>query len=330
MLKRLDWLDELRGFGIIWIVIGHAIERTISGMNYTNSPMHFFDVFANSIHIYILFMVSGYTYGIIERDKILEGNTKTFIIKKMLDLLLPYTYFGLLIWIGKSIFSQWVAKPVSIIDLISMYISPIAFAWYLYVLFIITIIVFFIDKLTKGNNIVQLIISILFILIQEIFDPTNITIHKVLHNTLFFVTGMILSRNLSYITGFYKLVICGLIFSVLTIVHYHYDNVWVILDAATHLGGALFFLMLFYRMRNLSNKLLIQIGKYTIYIYLLHPIILNSIKAIYLKTDITNILFWLVSMIFLGILIPYQYGILANKYKLLELLFRPRKYILKK
>lgn len=99
-MKRETWIDELRGFGILWVVLGHTIERAESGLNYTNNAMHFFDVFANSIHIYILFLVSGFVYGMIERSQILNGKENKFLKKKALDLLLPYIYFGFLIWGG--------------------------------------------------------------------------------------------------------------------------------------------------------------------------------------------------------------------------------------
>lgn len=328
-MKRETWIDELRGFGILWVVLGHTIERAESGLNYTNSTMHFFDVFANSIHIYILFLVSGFVYGIIERPKILDGRESLFLKKKTLDLLLPYIYFGIIIWGGKMIFAKYVAKPMSFDDLYMMFVTPIAFAWYLYVLFIIIAIVYFTDKLTKGNYIVLKIIAVVFLSLQIIFTPSNVTISKVLHNMLLFVTGVILANNMKIVSGLMKLLISGVIFAILTIVHFHYDNVWILLDATTHFWGALFFLQLFYQLRHYENKFLIKIGKFTIYIYLLHPLVINFFKAIYLIMNIDSIAFWLVTLFFTGVAIPLFYAILTNKYNILEIPFKPRKYLMR-
>lgn len=146
---------------------------------------------------------------------------------------------------------------------------------------------------------------------------------------LLFVTGVILANNMKIVSGLMKLLISGVIFAILTIVHFHYDNVWILLDATTHFWGALFFLQLFYQLRHYENKFLIKIGKFTIYIYLLHPLVINFFKAIYLIMNIDSIAFWLVTLFFTGVAIPLFYAILTNKYNILEIPFKPRKYLMR-
>ena len=65
-------------------------------------------------------------------------------------------------------------------------------------------------------------------------------------------------------------------------------------------------------------------------IYLLHPLVINFFKAIYQIVQIENPAFWLVTLFVAGVIIPLIYAMLANKYKLLEAPFKPRKYITKK
>lgn len=328
--KRENWIDELRGFGILWVVLGHTIERTTSGLDYSNGLMHFFDVFANSIHIYILFLVSGYVYGIADRKKINGGtiSMSKMLKRKSVDVLLPYFWFGLLIWIGKMIFAEYVSKPITFDDIYMMFVTPIAFAWYLYVLFIILFITIFADYRSKCNNILLICISIGMLIAQVIFEPQNVTLDKLLHNYLIFVFGIICANNKTIIEGKLRIFFVGVTFAILTALHYKYDHVWLILDFATHFFGAYFFMLLFYRIQSyFASTNLRKIGELTLFIYLLHPIVINSMKAIYLKLGLESVLLWIISLFILGVLIPFFYGVAAQKLPFLDFLFRPRKYL---
>ena len=68
--EREKWLDCLKGFAMFCIILGHSIERIQTGLGYSNGFLYFIDVFVNGMHIYIFFMVSGYLYAKIERDRI--------------------------------------------------------------------------------------------------------------------------------------------------------------------------------------------------------------------------------------------------------------------
>lgn len=325
--ERERWIDALRGFGIVWVVLGHSIERTITSIGYTNFYMHFFDVFANSIHIYILFLVSGYVYALVDRPQMITS-LNVPIKKKMIDLLLPYIWFGILIWIGKFIFSKFVAKPVGYNDLIQMFITPIAFAWYLYVLFIIIIIVSIIDFITNNKYYPLFFFSLFFIVAQIYFNPQNVTLLKTLHNFPIFVLGMYIANNKDLLKGKWKVIICFLLFGSLTYFHFIYDNVWVLLDFSTHITGAYFFAILIYQIsEKIKISLLIKIGENTLYIYLLHPIFINSLKAIYNINNVINVGVWIFSLFVFGITMPMLYALFAHKYVIFDFLFRPRKYI---
>lgn len=71
--------------------------------------------------------------------------------------------------------------------------------------------------------------------------------------------------------------------------------------------------MLFYRLQNINFPLLTCLGKETLYIYIMHPIILNAIRMIFMKIGFTSVLVWIVVMLAYGVGLPYVYALAARK-----------------
>lgn len=145
--QREYWLDLVKGLAIIGVVLQHSLQRTI----------YFFDMgdtlflpaandFVASVNMQWFFVVSGYIYYA-KRKQYVE-NPKIFCRNKFIDLMIPYLILGPLIWLGKFTLSAYVKNQVGIDTLFNMFVTPIAFMWFIYVLFFIEIIVFVIDKAT--------------------------------------------------------------------------------------------------------------------------------------------------------------------------------------
>mgnify|MGYP002626863463 CR=1 FL=1 len=107
MSTRLKWIDIVKGFALLCVIIGHSCERLMTGLSAEPYLIKYLDYFTNSFHVTLLFMASGFVYGLSRMRENVEG-LKPFLRKKILDLLLPYTWFAILIWIGKFIFSAFV------------------------------------------------------------------------------------------------------------------------------------------------------------------------------------------------------------------------------
>lgn len=327
MKQREYWIDELRGFAILCVVLGHVIQRTSTGLDYTNGIMCFLDVFVNSIHMPIFFIVSGYMYGIVDRNKIQQGYAKEFFVKKSLDLLLPYTYFAVAIWFGKMIFSEYVTKTVSIHDLLTMFISPIAFLWYIYVLFIISILIALLDKFLKGNNVKILIATLLLLAVEAIFSPSNMSVQRTVHYISFFFIGTMIAENKKVLENKKVFLTVSILFGICTIVH-SVQEATFLNTITTHYTGGIFFVFLFYHLRKQEKGFLRKLGIQTLYIYILHPIVINLVRAIFRIFSIEKPIIWIIVLMIVGVGIPYIYSILAKKYAIFEVLFKPRKYIL--
>lgn len=326
--KREDWLDALKGFAIICIVLGHVIERAETGIGYVGEPLHFIDVFVNRIHIYIFFITSGYLYGKYDRQKLRNGGyTKTYVRKKVLDLFLPYTYFAVLIWIGKMIFSDYVVRKTSVMDLLMMFINPVAFMWYIYVLFIILMIVFALDKFFNFRNSTIMMITLILLAIEVIINPTYVAIYKTLHNVGVLFLGVILSEKEEILSNRKYLYISGCLTILFGVLSWWFEGRYDIIDVVINYSSAYFFMSLFYIFKDIKCDWVKKLGNETLYIYIMHPIILNLVRMIFMKCKFYNLGVWIAVLLILGIGIPYIYAQIAKRLFILEVPFKPRKYI---
>ena len=326
--KRDLWLDALKGLAIIFIVLGHTIERMETGTGYINDPLHFIDVGVNRIHIHIFFIVSGFLFGLFERKKLfVHGNLKIYVRKKALDLFLPYTYFAIIIWLGKMAFSDFVVRQTNFQDLVFMFIKPVAFMWYIYVLFWISVLVACLLVALKNNMRVIAILGIAMLLVNIFWRPELILLYKIFQNTFIFCLGIIIAENKDILKNKILFSVSGLITVIFVYLSWRFENQSELIYAITNVSSALFFLMLFYKLRNIDFSLLTKLGQETLYIYIMHPVILNAIRMVFIKIGFDCVPIWIIVMLTSGIGLPYVYAIIAKRIKVLEVLFKPRRYI---
>lgn len=323
--KREQWLDNLKGFAILCVVIGHIIEKTQTGLNYNGGISHIVDIFVNRIHIYIFFMVSGYLYGKYTRNNIAGiSDMKEFLKKKSWDLLLPYTLFAVLVWVGKFSFSKFVEKKVSLFDLFDMYVNPIAFMWYIYVLFLIMAVIACLDVLLNKNYAIITVIGIVLLIMDVVLAPSIISVDKFMRNFIIFFIGVIISNYKKILDNKIVFACISIIFCLFTVLTFSYSesNLWIVV--VENISGSLFFLFLFYKIKKYSSNILTLLGENTLYIYILHPIILSLVRLVLMKGQVTNRMIWYLLMLVLGICTPLLYSYNTKKLWILNILFKPR------
>ena len=85
--KRIEWVDMLKGFGIILVMLGHAsFPESLRIELYT-------------FHMPLFFFMSGYVFSIKK-----YSNFKDFLIYKAKTLLLPLMVFSIFMTIANTIF----------------------------------------------------------------------------------------------------------------------------------------------------------------------------------------------------------------------------------
>ena len=81
--KRFEWIDILKGIGIILVVVGHS---NFSFAKATTAM--FIQKYIYSFHMPLFFFVSGYLFV---KDK--YSNFKRFLRVKTKTLMIPYFFF---------------------------------------------------------------------------------------------------------------------------------------------------------------------------------------------------------------------------------------------
>ena len=88
--KRIVWIDYLKTFACILVVIGHLIQ-SLQMSNIDNYPQitGFINWFIYLFHMPLFFCISGYLYEKNKKDFSWK-NYKNFEIKKIINLAVPF------------------------------------------------------------------------------------------------------------------------------------------------------------------------------------------------------------------------------------------------
>lgn len=110
MNNRLEYIDILRGFAIITVVMGHIIQYNIHGV----AASVCFD-FIYSFHMGFFFFISGCTASL-SAERNVWRNFYNFLYKKSCQLLVPFIVWGLLVYsiVNTSCYSDIPSRFVDI------------------------------------------------------------------------------------------------------------------------------------------------------------------------------------------------------------------------
>ena len=141
---RLKYIDAIKGFAIIFVVLGHVLDGYLYSGFAPESNRLFWSVF-NIIYIFhmpLMMMISGYMF--IKAYYISEENgirlNKERYRRHLANLVFVYILFSLIHGFIKLRFSGIVSGAVSVQDILNVLIKTIAPFWYLYILIIYYII----------------------------------------------------------------------------------------------------------------------------------------------------------------------------------------------
>ncbi len=160
MNNRLEYIDILRGFAIITVVMGHIIQYNIHGI----AASACFD-FIYSFHMGFFFFISGCTASL-SADKNVWDNFYSFLYKKCCQLLVPFIVWGLVIYsIVNSV--HYSDIPCRFVEIFSQpdNQSP----WFLLYLFCIQIVFFVCCALSAKSRIKYARLFVLFTSIPVVF-----------------------------------------------------------------------------------------------------------------------------------------------------------------
>lgn len=271
MQERIVYIDYLRGFAILLVLIGHIISRCY-GDDYLCSPLlRFILAFWMPVFVFI----SGYV-----SYKVSYGAVFAFVKKKAITLLSPFLCMGL-------IYTIWREENIS--DF--FYSSLKSGYWFTFVLFEMTMIFYLSNRLSRYVynssiylNICFLIFSpYIILLIAYYLLPVSIvdmlSLKEMIRLYIFFAIGALLRKfPLTYEWLIQNNVIYTfslLLFSILIYqIHYTDEVLPISMGVRTVVAlSAVFVLFHLFRLikdENIITRCLSLLGRYSLDIYLLH------------------------------------------------------------
>lgn len=319
MKKRSLDLDFSRGFAMILIVLGHII-RGLNDSNIQISNFELIDYILYSIHLPILFIVSG----IVERRFSKKDHTKNKFIKffknNIISLYFPYITFILFYWIIKMFIFKG-NNEANYSDLLFICFSGKWIFWYLLSLLFIKIVHYLFEY---NNKIFNAFLFFLLVYILNYF--VSFTPILWLSYGFFYSCGYIYELCNEKYDDFSKK--CMIVFSVLLIFSFTLFNQ---IENNVFVGMIIYGIPVSLLLINISQiikkqNLITLIGEYSMILYLTHTIVTSVIRTLLLKFNIINITINIITGFFASIFVTFLIVFMYKKFKIfrwVEYLFYP-------
>jgi fucose 4-O-acetylase-like acetyltransferase len=136
MASRIDWIDRAKGYGIVLILLGHI-------------PTPYITEYAYIFHVPLFFFISGYLFNN-------KSPFKTFLLKKVKGLLIPYFFLGIPCLIVDGLIGENVGAFANASTfskyLCHFFIQRRMFSlWFLTALFVVELIYYGLSKIRKNE-----------------------------------------------------------------------------------------------------------------------------------------------------------------------------------
>ena len=299
---RLKSFDLLRLYAIFLVLWGHTIQYFLSSVYY-EEPVY---RFIYSFHMPLFMMISGF-FSISS----FSLNIVQFVKKKSLQLLLPSFSWGVILWIWHTCYS-FCQNGVLCFDFCHLMQIILFEFWFLKSCFLCYLLAFCGINYIRGQyawGLLTLLISqfipffqmwimypcfvLGFILKKNAVFLSHIRKYNMLYAFLFIIMHCFWNRSFwIYDYSLYD-VITGLVnsnFSPLYLWGYRIYRLGI------GVVGCFFFIGLFLKIQNNFNNIFVNwgcvIGRYTLEIYVLQLIIIESILSCYLNFDNQNFYFY--------------------------------------
>jgi len=188
--NRLEKIDFLKGVAISLVVIGHFFPESIATQGYRSLRATIY-----SFHMPLFMIISGYLYSLSSRVVSFLDYIQ-FVKHKAIRLVIPYFVIAVSVLLIKIILQNFIPmeNPVSSKFLIQLFFAPMGgfatFLWFIYTLFMILLIIPFLEHILKN----YLILFILSILLYFVNAPKVFCLNLVIKNLPFFVSGMLINK----------------------------------------------------------------------------------------------------------------------------------------
>lgn len=341
--RRMGYIDALKGFAIICVVLGHVAVAYLGAGAYPES-IKLLNNICNLIyafHMPLLMMLSGYLYYTAYFNDIGMPDRKR-LYRQVYNLIAVYFIFSLALGLIKivvgSLIDGFLIGKMILLDIALMWITPFNGFWYLYVL-ILLYLIFSINRLTEVNKWILLGIFTATAICGQVVNIPWFMISSTLYYAIFFFIGIAGKKYKDWIIGnkYLTLVLFTIAVGAGVLVWSKkrdtsvYANRIFLLSIVVALGISL---ALWYILEHINffekSKILKLCGRCSLEIYLIQEYFLAGVRTVVLKIGVQNVYISIILNFFISMAGPIMFSMLCKKLNIYELLFKPVTYVTNK
>lgn len=291
--KREFWIDYLKAFACIFIVLGHFFQSmTAAEIIPTGDLYLWFNQAIYSFHVPVFFICSGYLYQ--KYSKVNSFHTwRDNIAKKFMILGIPYFFFSILSVLMKNLAGNYVNIPANNI-IMTLFITPMSPYWFLYTLFFIFLVTPTISSKKKLLLFSAVALTLKIVLFIQLPLPYLIT--HVFDNEFWFILGcgivfFVDAKSLIKPNQQKVLYSSLLLFFIIASAIAYLQNVsnqslTFILGFSACISFVGIFKVIYF---NKSKSVIFSVlSRYTLPIFLMHTIFASGLRIILLKNNVIN------------------------------------------
>lgn len=257
MQKRVEWLDVLKGIGIIYVTFAHL------------NPALPIEKHIYSFHMFLFFFISGYLYKTPE-------NPKEFIKKRAKSLLIPFAVWDFVSTVAAIATGDEIKDSIIRMFMLDGQMCWNAPIWFLFTLFCVTVIFEFIDRELMKYQTVRICLPFAFLAIAYFCRHNYPLKIGILPIALFYYWLGYIANTSKYIYMLEKyraiviiiFTVINIVFSQLnariSVINCYYGNFVLCLVAG--ISGILMYADLAGYVKGTTKRLLVYLGKNSMFI----------------------------------------------------------------
>lgn len=341
---RIGYIDALKGFAILCVVLGHVLSEFFIHDVYVGANPVMFGIYNGiyAFHMPLFMMLNGYVYCEaypIERNPAKRSK----LYQQIGNLVTLYVMNSIAFGIFKLLFrsSGLVQDTVTLADVLMIWIRPIRgfWVWYFYVL-VILYCLFSWKSLRQIDKRYMLCILTALSLISERVTVSVFQLPGVLFFALFFYIGMLIHEKPEWFARkngrdvfaafLIAIILCAIFWyrgpytkEAKEFIIRHFPVVSTIVGVCLSLSVW----KIFQNNRFFAeNRFLQTVGRYTLEIYLIHNLFSSVFRSLLPRIGVTNALLGVVISSTVSTAIPVLFALFTKRLKIHDLLFRPVTY----
>ncbi len=325
--ERETWIDNVKVIACILVVLGHFFQSmTKAGILAENNLYGWFEQTIYYFHVPLFFICSGYLYQKFSRVNNLKSWGRN-VLKKLINLGVPYFVFSFVTWFLKNAFSGSVNGEVGgLTD--TLLIHPTSPYWYLYGLFFIFLITptFQSKAIAAAGLAAALVFKGFAVFFGGGCAGTLPAVSYILADEIWFVFGMIIAfGNLPKMFSRPVGAILGTAFVIISLFVWRFEDAILSFLMGVMACAAVCMIIEKYK----TIRYLDHFAKYTMPIFLMHTLFAAPCRVILLKLGIDHPLIQIVLGIAVSFMGPVIAMIVLERIKL-DFLVYPIKVLRKK